>query len=231
LKCSEEIIRKAEVGELIDFVAHQWLQPITVIYLYLEFLEEDFENGDVDKKYIEQFRHKLYGKLDHLVEVLKEFRGFLKDNGRFEKFSLTESIHRVLTILEDYMKSAQVNIDIEIDKDIYLFGSKVRIEAIFVNILKNSREALVEHRSCNRRIGIKAKKKGKYIKVHIYDNGGGIEDFDSLFKYKSKKVGGSGMGLYFSKKIIESIGGKIEAKNSFEGAEFVLKIPIEFARN
>ena len=71
------------------------------------------------------------------------------------------------------------------------------------------------------------------IIVTIEDNGGGIADavmpkiFEPYFITKHKSQG-TGLGLHMSYKIItESLGGKIYAKNTNNGAKFYIEIPLE----
>jgi signal transduction histidine kinase len=69
-----------------------------------------------------------------------------------------------------------------------------------------------------------------FWRLRVLDNGGGIsnEIADRIFEpYFSTREGGSGIGLYMSKQIVErSFGGKLEAKNVGDGAEFVMSTPL-----
>jgi two-component system sensor histidine kinase VicK len=83
--------------------------------------------------------------------------------------------------------------------------------------------------------GITRCKDGKVI-VSVRDTGSGIapEIYPNLFtKFASKSEKGTGLGLFLSKNIIESHGGKIGAENNSDGkgATFTFSLPIQTYNN
>jgi signal transduction histidine kinase len=71
----------------------------------------------------------------------------------------------------------------------------------------------------------------KYVIVKIKDNGKGIDNdiIPRLFmKFATKSTKGTGLGLFISKNIVESHGGKIWAKNNEDGngATFSFSLPL-----
>lgn len=72
------------------------------------------------------------------------------------------------------------------------------------------------------------------VEIMIDDNGEGIDPkmMPKLFTKFTKSLDGNGLGLYISKKIIESHGGKITAENSKRvGARFTFSLPLDSIRN
>ena len=70
-----------------------------------------------------------------------------------------------------------------------------------------------------------------FATIIIEDEGPGIQekDFDQLFtKFFTKTSGGTGLGLFISKKLFELHGGSIEVRNRSPdlGLKFIVKIPI-----
>lgn len=65
------------------------------------------------------------------------------------------------------------------------------------------------------------------LRIDYSDNGIGINEIikDEIFNFGVTTTSGSGIGLYHSRKIIESLGGKIYLKDSKNGANFILEIP------
>ena len=45
----------SSMGEMIGSIAHQWRQPLNTLAIQLQFIEDDFEDGLVDKKYLNDF--------------------------------------------------------------------------------------------------------------------------------------------------------------------------------
>ena len=104
---------------------------------------------------------------------------------------------------------------------------------VFINLLNNAKEVLVEHNVQERKIVIELQDTESTIMIKICDNGGGIEDeiIDKIFEpYFSKKDAktGTGLGLYMSKIIIEKhLSGTLSATNKNDGACFIIELPFK----
>jgi len=88
------------------------------------------------------------------------------------------------------------------------------------------------------RVTVDAYEKGKFVKITIEDTGRGIaeEDLQRLFKkfgrlesdfVTAAEAGGTGLGLYISKALVEKMGGKIEVESEVgRGSTFSFTLPI-----
>ena len=98
------------------------------------------------------------------------------------------------------------------------------LESLFGNLIKNAVEATVD----GDLIEIEIKRKGKRVAVSIADNGCGISEKDlerigELF-YTTKK-GGSGVGIFMCKRIVEQNGGKFKiAHNKPKGTKVTVEL-------
>lgn len=104
-----------------------------------------------------------------------------------------------------------------------------RLESVLDNLLTNAKEACSAISSEDKRIAVRLYLQSKYWCVAIMDNGPGIPKelesriFTPFFTTKEK---GSGIGLAFAKKIMQSFRGDLIYEGSQEsGAVFVLKFP------
>jgi len=99
------------------------------------------------------------------------------------------------------------------------------LDQVFLNILNNSKDAIIENRKYidNPTVTIDVKEFCGVIRIEIADNGGGIDPkiIDRVFEpYFSTKFEshGTGIGLYMSKMIVEgSMGGKLLLENRGKG--------------
>jgi len=107
-----------------------------------------------------------------------------------------------------------------------LKGYPSEFSQVILNLLDNAKDVLIERKVNHPKIIIETILFNNEVRVNIMDNAGGIDGhiidkiFDIYFSTKREK-GGSGLGLYMSKLIIEQKGmGRLSVYNQKEGAVF-----------
>jgi signal transduction histidine kinase len=147
-----------------------------------------------------------------------------------ERFNLKEVLESAVQDLVDYIaNNNENNSSLRVlykVSDVIVEADRQRITQVISNLLSNAIKFTEEGR-----ILISTEKKGKDILVTIKDTGVGIDQevLPRLFsKFITKSEKGTGLGLYISKNIVESHGGKIWAENNADGkgATFTFSIPI-----
>src|SRR5918999_304290 len=219
----------------INIAAHELRTPIMPIVGYSEILQEDLG----DRK---EIRGIIYNakRLDQLagniLEGAKIENQTLKlDYGQFNlKDILTDIIddyNNLLTIKE----SKDVKLRYE-PKDILIVADKVRVGRVISNLLNNAIKFTSKGEIIISVIELKhnnndddADGNGE-IQVNIKDTGTGLSPaiLPKLFsKFVSTDSGGTGLGLFVSRNIVEAHGGKIQAQNNDDGigAMFSFTIP------
>ena len=101
-----------------------------------------------------------------------------------------------------------------------------QLKMAFFNLGKNGTEALLEHRAESPTLRLTSQFTDSSPVVIIEDNGPGMptEIAENLFvPFKTKKQGGTGLGLTITKKIIEVHGGSINCKTGSEGTRFTIQ--------
>lgn len=111
--------------------------------------------------------------------------------------------------------------------DVFIDADKGRIFQVISNLLNNA----IKFTDSEGRISISSETKDGNVVVTIKDTGIGIdpEIMAKLFtKFATKSYGGSGLGLYISKSIVEAHSGKIWAQNNLDekGAAFSFSLPL-----
>jgi signal transduction histidine kinase len=135
----------------------------------------------------------------------------------------------------DKNKKPKYNVEIDFvyadgsNEDIAVTGDRYYLAQVLTNLLDNAIE--FTHDEGIVRVKLEKSENNKDAVVTIADNGYGIHPdvLPFLFiKYVKKSKGGAGLSLYISKKIIESHGGNIWAKNNMDrnGATFGFSIPL-----
>ncbi|MEO5355997.1 MAG: response regulator [Nitrospirae bacterium YQR-1] len=231
--------RLASIGEMIGAIAHQWKQPLTAISLLSQGIKDAYKYGEITKEYMNETVAHIMNKIDFMSKTIHDFRNFLKPTKASTMFDLRDSIEDVLSMFSDMLNTS--NIVVTFDKGspserFLITGHENEFKHVVLILINNSRDAITACRENNLmsrdimgEIKIGLSKAGGKIILTVGDNGGGIADdiigkvFDSYFTTKSEDKG-TGIGLYMSKNIIESMGGSITCKNIKGGAEFKIAL-------
>lgn len=135
-----------------------------------------------------------------------------------EEYSLISWLKEIVDLT---LAGSSIEVQYIIDPEIKtIYGDKNLLGIALQNILLNARQAMNDRGL----IKIYVEKKLPYIEISIYDSGPGIPDEikDKLFQpFTSTKPGGSGLGLFSTKRIIEAHEGKIEIESSVGNGTWV----------
>ncbi len=224
IKILENQSKLASMGEMIGAIAHQWRQPLNAIAINIQNLEDDYEEGLINKKFLENFINKNMNIIRFMSQTIDSFRNFYRTNEKREKFSAEKTINTIKNL--EYAQLTNHNIELEITgNDFIIYGNKGDFKQVLLNIINNAKDAIEEKNITNGKIKIILKNH----KIVIKDNGGGIpkENIERIFEpyFTTKEAGkGTGMGLYISKMIIENkMNGKLRVVSNKNGASFIIE--------
>ena len=126
------------------------------------------------------------------------------------------------------LKAVGFSVKLDLDKEIGVKSLDAsQLKMAFFNLCKNGVEALVEHSVPCPEIGISSSARNGRAVVIISDNGPGIppEIANNLFiAFKTKKDGGTGLGLTITKKIVDVHGGTIKCYTDNKGTIFTITL-------
>ena len=234
--------KMATMGEMIGSIAHQWKQPLSVISMSNGLLRY----GKEDKNFLDEESHlesldSIDTSVNNLSQTIDDFRNFFNPNKTRVLFKINDAIDETLNLISSQLE----NNNIEIVKDIStieLYGSQNELQQTLINLLKNAKEELIKMYTDKKRlIFIDSYKNNDNVIIKIKDNANGIpidimeKVFDAYFTTK-EKTGGTGIGLYMCKQILEnSMFGNITVSNityeynniTYTGAEFSITIPLD----
>lgn len=217
--------------EFINVAAHELRTPIMPILGDAQYIERQFDNDDpriqIEKDQVSSLIRNAK-RLDRLasdiLDVTRIESKSLKLNK--EKFNLKDIVLSNLVDIKRFEYEGSGFPDIKYTpKDIIVNADKGRLSQVIANLLSNAIKFTDKGV-----ITIKTSESDGEIIASIRDSGSGIdpEIFPKLFsKFITKSDRGTGLGLFISKSIIESHGGKIWAENNrFEpGATFYFSLP------
>jgi len=225
----QEQAKLAAMGEMVGSIAHQWRQPLNALSINIQNLEDDFADGLIDEKFVSEFIDKNQKIIGFMSNTIDDFRNFFRVDKEKTEFSILESINSVINILSAVMKSYNIKLEIS-GEDFKFYGYKNEFSQVVMNIINNSKDALIERDVEDKKIIIEINSDT----IKLKDNGGGIDEeiidkvFDPYFTTK-KQDKGTGIGLCMSKMIIEdNMNGSLNVTNIENGVMFEIKLDSEF---
>lgn len=219
--------RMTNMGEMIDAIAHQWRQPLAQANIYLLNMQEELDNNQYIKT-------KITALIDlnlHMSQTIDDFRHLLHDSKEKQAFDLHFAIKEACILMHNQLEKVDLHYTNESQYNI--IGYKSELMQVLVILLSNAVEALENQKIQTPQIGITIETQGKHILLHIEDNARGISPsvagriFEPYVSSK-KSTGGTGMGLYIAKIIVDdTMQGNLSVKQGIGGARFTLKIKRE----
>lgn len=214
----------ASLGTMLAGVAHEFNNPLSNISSSAQILAEELHSEE------HQFPLKLVQQISSEANRAETIIRTLLPLAREEKFHrdhypLKRIWQEILILLRDQM-GAGITVHLNINSDLTIFADKAKIQQVFINLLKNSADAMQQQGE----ICINGWQHQSHLKITIGDTGPGIPEpvqakiFDPFFT--TKDVGhGSGLGLFIVHDIIIQHGGTIAITSSGKGCEFTLILP------
>ena len=227
-----------ESEDNVDFVAlaaHELRGPITVIRGYLDMLDEELY--DTATKSQRDLLDRLNVSARRLVSYINNVLNANRYDRRHLKLKLTET--RVADIVNDVegdlnLRASTVNRHLvwQIPDNLpTVAADRSSISEVITNLVDNA----IKYSYTDGKIEITAGVEGDFVKISVIDHGIGIAASarDRLFTkfYRSHRsstsIGGSGIGLYISRAIVESQGGAISVDSTEgKGSTFSFTLPI-----
>ena len=140
-------------------------------------------------------------------------------------------IDRALKFYELSHKEVAFNLKNNSGKNIFINGDNEQLYRVFVNLIKNSIEAIEEMKQKDHnlqgKITVEIDKNNEYIVIRIFDNGIGFNETKNITKpYYTTKKNGTGLGLPIVSKIINEHGGELNFVKNQLGAQIDILLPI-----
>jgi len=222
--------RQAAMGEMISNIAHQWRQPLNTLGLYTQRLGMFYGTPKFNKEFLDDSIANSMKIIKHMSKTIDDFRDYFKPEKEKADFYVIEAIKSTMSLLEGNFHSPKITVDFLERSNPVVNGYQNEFSQVFLNILNNARDAIIEREIADARVTITICSDGNCAVVTVADNAGGIPDelikkvFDPYFTTKGPQAG-TGIGLFMSKTIIEkNMGGRLTVRNTDTGAEFRIEV-------
>lgn len=220
-KTFNQINENNKMYESLFKITHEIKNPIAVIKGYLDMYDDNPENH---KKYINIIK----GEVNRLLILLEDFLSINRLKIKKDIIDITLLIEEVIENFKPIIKNKHIKINFKQD-EIFIEADYDRLKQVFINLIKNSIEAI----SDNGIIDINIKIYEDSIMISVKDNGIGMkkEELEKLkYPFYTTKPNGTGLGLYLSKEIINKHNGSMTFE-SIDGMNIKIKLPYDARLN
>lgn len=220
--------KMAEIGSMVESIAHQWRQPLNILGLSMTRLNINHSLGNTQD--VEKVIEIVEQQIEYMSQTIDDFRNFFKQDQMQSKVNVSGLINEVETLLGPLLASKRIVMIRDIDPTIEILVYHNELKQVLINIVNNAREAIEQHKSKKREIHVSCVNDKYHCTISIEDSGGGVPHhiidkiFDPYFTTKFESQG-TGIGLYMAKMIIEKhCLGKLSVYNTRNGACFEVRL-------
>ncbi|MHB0912125.1 MAG: ATP-binding protein [Armatimonadota bacterium] len=219
----------------VSTVSHELRTPLTSIKGFISTLL-----ADVDGYYDHDTQREFYTIIDTECDRLTRLISDLLNVSRIEagraldlnpkQVNLPTLIDKVISVQKSYTNKHELKLDIDPDLPT-IIADEDKIDQILTNLTNNA----IKYSPKGGEITISASREGEGVRIAVSDQGMGIpeehlpkvfERFHRVDNRDTREVGGTGLGLYLVKHLVEAHGGKIWAESDWgKGSSFIFILP------
>tara|TARA_E500000178_G_scaffold117116_1_gene117082 strand:+ start:3246 stop:5027 length:1782 start_codon:yes stop_codon:yes gene_type:complete len=212
-------------------LAHEIKNPLTPIQLSIDSLREKYKSklNNQSQEY-EKYLETINRQIKDIEKLVNEFSNFARmPRPILKKINIVNVIKKSLDFIKMTSKSS-INL-ITKDKEIFINGDEDQLNRVFINLIKNSQEAIDEISKKDTKfkgnIDIEIVNNNDYIVCRLTDNGSGITDpKKAMTPYFTTKKTGTGLGLPIVTKIINEHLGDFSIRNKKKGKGTIISISL-----
>ena len=214
-------------------LAHEIKNPLTPIQLSIDRLKEKYSDKlKDDKSDFSKYLETINRQIVDIKKLVNEFSDFARmPSPILKKIKIDDILNRAVSFYKLSNEDLTLNINKKNKSDIYINGDGEHLNRVFLNLLKNSIEAIDEKKqkdpNLKGKITLEIDTNNEYIEIKMLDNGIGFKDVANITKpYFTTKKQGTGLGLPIVSKIINDHGGDINFFKNSDGAKIEITLPI-----
>ncbi len=220
-----QLERLALAGQLSANILHDIKKPV------LNIKHEVSDALDGAEEDSQRVLRDVQAQTELFLQILRDLgmESFVKASAQENEWcDLHELAERSLRLVQYEQGNVEAEIDFDPEKDYLIQAMPHRMVQLFSNLVLNAFQAL----GGTGRLRIRGMQEEGKVNVTVEDDGPGIlageqEEIFSPFVTSRTETGGSGLGLYISKTIVEDLGGGITVGRSKDlgGACFTITLP------
>ena len=210
-------------------VSHQLQTPLTVMKGTAEVSLASVRSAPEYQRTLAE----LGEEVDEMARILVDLRALTLADAvvKGDRVDLSEVAAEATEIIEALAESKGIPIDTSIEPDVVVWGSRIGLKQVFLNLGDNA----VKYTAAGGTVSIRVASLEREARITVADTGAGIptEDlprvFDRFFRGSGtpQSAPGTGLGLAIVKRIVEAHGGTIEVDSrAGHGSTFRVVLPL-----
>ena len=215
--------------ELLSNVSHEFKTPLAIIMGYAEGLQLNINSDEKDYycSVINDEAVKLNSLAARLLDLAELESGAIMD---VSEFSLSELAEERLKTMSYVFSDHGISTEFNTTGDCSLNADYGRIEEVINNLLANA----MHHTPDGGSISVQVSGDDEKVSISVFNSGSHIPDesldriwesFYKVDKARTRKYGGSGLGLKIVSSIVNLHGGSYSAENTPDGVLFRVTLP------
>ncbi len=226
------------MGEMLGAIAHQWRQPLATLGMNVQwFAALRKQRAPLPDEWNEFEKSSLH-QIRHMSDTIDEFRDFYRNDKPRVRFPVTDSVNEALRLVAAQFASHDIHLRVTADRAPLpeVLGVVGELTQVLLNLLANARDAIAELRRTDGSavqglIALHASVAEGSVVVSVTDNGEGVppEIAEQIYEpsFTTREAsGGSGIGLYLSRMIVQDrFDGTLTHRSSPGGTTFIITLP------
>jgi signal transduction histidine kinase len=221
-------LQYAELAQIAGSLAHEIKNPLSVIRMNMELVEEELVNAESARE------RRVWSKIQTVHDQCVRLERLLNDFLKFAKLrdlelsvgSLNKQITMVLDMYEAQAQSQNVEIVRYMDPELPAMRMDLEtLQAALANLVKNALESM----SNGGELTVRTHLTPSGIAMDLIDTGCGMSEDTALNMFTAfytTKPAGSGLGLPMARKVVRAHGGRIGVESEEgHGTKFTLEFP------
>lgn len=223
--------------EFLSIASHELKTPLTTIKASAQLIERQLQRPEINRPHLLE----LVGSLNHQVRRFEELISDLLDVSRirmghldlrYERFDLVELATQVVDRFQSEVESnPEHRLALHAEGPVVGEWDRGRLDQLLTNLLSNA----LKYSPAGGEIDVRVRQLDDQAELSVRDEGIGISDeaqadlFKPFMRLDATHygVGGSGLGLYISARIVEHHGGNLTVESAVgKGSTFTARLPL-----
>jgi PAS domain S-box-containing protein len=221
--------RLATIGRLAAGVAHEINNPAAFVMVNLGVLRDRFLAGNARTQDMLAMLDESLNGMDRIREIVRDLKGFARERAIdvVDLAAVAQSAIRMAA----HETRGRARVERVADEAAVVRVRSARIAQVVLNLVVNAAQAIPPGNASENRISVRTRRSGDKVRLEVSDTGPGVDPavadriFEPFFTTR-ERTGGTGLGLWLARGIVEEEGGTLTFHDEpGGGACFVVELP------